>query len=64
MNLRDRLRRWWKPAQWRDDHPPTADEYDESRHVERPDGFVDPQSAMLGVDSYERVDVERDLRQP
>ena len=64
MNLRDRLRRWWTPAQWRDDHPPTADEYDESRHVERPDGFVDPQSAMLGVDSYERVDVERDLRQP
>jgi hypothetical protein len=21
MSLRDRLRRWWKPAQWEDDHP-------------------------------------------
>jgi hypothetical protein len=21
MKLRDRLRRWWSPAQWADDHP-------------------------------------------
>jgi hypothetical protein len=21
MTLRDRIRRWWNPAQWRDDHP-------------------------------------------
>ena len=21
MTLRDRLRRWWRPAQWEDDHP-------------------------------------------
>ena len=21
MTLRDRLRRWWSPAQWEDDHP-------------------------------------------
>jgi hypothetical protein len=21
MTLRDRIRRWWSPAQWRDDHP-------------------------------------------
>jgi hypothetical protein len=21
MTLRDRLRRWWNPAQWDDDHP-------------------------------------------
>ena len=21
MNLRDRIRRWWSPAQWEDDHP-------------------------------------------
>ena len=21
MTLRDRFRRWWKPAQWDDDHP-------------------------------------------
>jgi hypothetical protein len=21
MTLRDRLRKWWRPAQWEDDHP-------------------------------------------
>jgi hypothetical protein len=21
MTLRDRIRRWWRPAQWEDDHP-------------------------------------------
>jgi hypothetical protein len=21
MKLRDRVRRWWSPAQWEDDHP-------------------------------------------
>jgi hypothetical protein len=64
MRLRERLQRWWKPARWREDHPPSAEEYEESRHVDRPDGYMEPQSGMLGVDSYERVDVERDLREP
>ena len=26
MRLRDRFKRWWAPAQWRDDHPLSADE--------------------------------------
>jgi hypothetical protein len=21
MDLRDRIQRWWRPAQWKDDHP-------------------------------------------
>jgi hypothetical protein len=25
MRLGDRIRRWWKPAQWRDDHPEESD---------------------------------------
>jgi hypothetical protein len=25
MQLRDRIRRWWKPAQWRDNHPEESD---------------------------------------
>ena len=25
MRLRDRIRRWWAPAQWRDDHPEISD---------------------------------------
>jgi hypothetical protein len=63
MNLRERFQRWWKPAQWRDDHPPSAEQWEESRHVERPDGFVDPQTA-IGAEGYDKVDVERDLRGP
>jgi hypothetical protein len=26
MDLRDRIQRWWRPAQWKDDHPPHATE--------------------------------------
>jgi hypothetical protein len=26
MRLLDRLRRWWSPAQWDEDHPLSADE--------------------------------------
>ena len=63
MNFRDRLKRWWKPAEWREDHPPSAEQYEESRHVERPDGYMDPQHG-IGAESYDRVDVERDLREP
>jgi hypothetical protein len=25
VKLSDRLRRWWNPAQWRDDHPAIGD---------------------------------------
>jgi hypothetical protein len=30
MTLRDRLRRWWSPARWEDDHPA------ERKHREQP----------------------------
>jgi hypothetical protein len=25
MQLADRIRRWWNPAQWRDDHPEVSE---------------------------------------
>ncbi|HKD93790.1 MAG TPA: hypothetical protein VKB43_03680 [Gaiellaceae bacterium] len=25
MTLRDRLRRWWNPGKWRDEHPEVSD---------------------------------------
>jgi hypothetical protein len=25
MELRDRIRRWWSPAKWRDEHPVVSD---------------------------------------
>jgi hypothetical protein len=25
MSIRDRIRRWWNPAKWRDEHPEISD---------------------------------------
>jgi hypothetical protein len=62
MKLSDRIRRWWKPAQWEDDHPLTEAERAESaaERAEREEGTQLP----LGASTYDRVDVERDLRKP
>jgi hypothetical protein len=60
MKLTDRLRRWWKPAQWQEDHPLSEQERtDPSRHAE--DELVHDQ---LGLGSYDRVDVDRDFKKP
>jgi hypothetical protein len=61
MNLRDRLKKWWAPAQWREDHPLTEDERRQQHPPDAPDDFVDPQHGF-GAESYDRVDVERDFR--
>jgi hypothetical protein len=29
MKLRDRIRRWWSPAQWEDDHPAERKQQDD-----------------------------------
>jgi len=63
MQLRDRIRRWWKPAQWRDDHPLSEDERAARENPDAPDGFVDP-SLPIGASTYDRVDVDRDFRKP
>jgi hypothetical protein len=60
--LRDRLRRWWAPAQWADDHPLDASkrvrESTQTRH-ERPD----PQSAFGAEFGWgARFDPTRDFR--
>jgi len=56
VRWRDRLRRWWSPAQWADEHPHAA-----SARVRRPtktlNVYEEAQKATLGT-----VDVERDLR--
>jgi hypothetical protein len=56
VRLRDRLRRWWSPAQWADDHP-----HDASARVGKPtktlNVYEEAQKATLGP-----VDVERDFR--
>jgi hypothetical protein len=63
MKLSDRIRRWWAPAQWRDDHPLTEEERAQQRNPDGPDHYVDAQHG-IGAESYDRVDVERDLRKP
>jgi len=63
MKLTDRIRRWWKPAQWHDDHPLSDEERARRTNPDAPDGYVDPQHGF-GAESYDRIDVERDLRKP
>ena len=41
----------------------TAEERAAAEAVDGPDGYIDPQRG-IGAESYDRVDVERDLRKP
>jgi hypothetical protein len=63
MKLRDRLKRWRNPAQWRDDHPLTDEERAQAAALGSADEAVRPQHG-IGAESYDRIDVERDLRKP
>jgi hypothetical protein len=64
MKLVARFRRWWNPAQWRDDHPGEDDgrshtpEGRRLREVGITDECFDPAA------SFDRVDVERALKRP
>jgi hypothetical protein len=60
IRLRDRLRRWWKPAQRRDDHPLTEDER-LAEQLHESHWWNEAQNAGL---SRGRVDVTRDLKKP
>lgn len=33
MTLRDRIRRWWNPAQWEDDHPAERKQREHNKHA-------------------------------
>jgi hypothetical protein len=67
MNLRDRLRRWWSPAQWEDDHPA------ERKQREQPNknalsrwfgtGFRSEQD-VGDLDPAARIGFERDFTKP
>jgi hypothetical protein len=35
MRLADRIRRWWKPAQWRDEHPEESEGEDRTLSEEQ-----------------------------
>jgi hypothetical protein len=37
MKLSDRWKKWWRPAQWREDHPLTAAEREQQHPPDAPD---------------------------
>jgi len=55
MKLPDRIRRWWSPAKWDDDHPLNRGERAERNKAPR-----SPQDYYEG----KRVNVERDFKKP
>jgi hypothetical protein len=61
MSIFDRIKHWWKPSQ--DDHPLTDEEREQRTDLDVPDGYVDPEHGV-GAESWDRIDVERDLRKP
>ena len=63
MKLTDRLRRWWKPAQWQEDHPLSDEERADNAQFQTEDEYINPQHGV-GAESYDRVDVDRDFRKP
>jgi hypothetical protein len=44
VNLSDRIKRWWKPAEWRDEHPEESDGegFALSEEQERAEGIQHP----------------------
>jgi hypothetical protein len=60
MQLLDRLHRWWKPAQWQDDHPLSADER-LAEELHESHRWNEAQN-VGGPNSWGRVDPNRDLR--
>jgi hypothetical protein len=62
MRLLDRLRRLWRPAQWDEDHPLTADERLAERLHE--DHWWNEAQNIGGANSWGTVDPNRDFKKP
>lgn len=62
MRLIDRVRRWWSPAQWNEDHPLGKDE----RVAERLHGshWWDEAQNVGGANAWGKVDPNRDFKKP
>jgi hypothetical protein len=69
MSLRDRLRRWWSPAQWEDDHPTERKQRDQRNKNQLGRWFSSPtkkymESTDMTIGSSGRTDYERDFKKP
>jgi hypothetical protein len=68
MNLHDRIRRWWSPAQWADDHPSQATESPQrkNKHWWQGGGWffrVTPDQSDRTLKSL-GPNIERDFKKP
>lgn len=69
MTLRDRIRRWWSPAQWADDHPAERKERQQVKKKKLGVAFNSPAKMKLSDDVNAlgpsgRTDYERDFKKP
>ena len=68
MTLRDRIRRWWSPAQWEDDHPTERKQREQPSKGTVGRFFSNPAKNMQHMqDEYPRthgIDVGRDFKKP
>jgi hypothetical protein len=62
MKVVDRFRRWWNPAQWKDDHPGEDDEQSDTPTARRRSALGAVDDAIDYSAGPGRVDVERDLK--
>jgi hypothetical protein len=62
MTLRERLRRWWSPAQWNDDHPFEAKESNERSARKKPGRML--YDANDGITDIPPVNTDRDFKKP
>jgi hypothetical protein len=69
MDLRDRIQRWWRPAQWKDDHPQAREDDDPLQATERGKkqlGRWFGQGISPDDHAFDRLgpSVERDFKKP
>jgi hypothetical protein len=65
VSLRDRLRRWWHPAQWEEDHPSERKERDQPKKFPL-DGLVRGGDEVVGpgISGRRPMNPERDFKKP
>jgi hypothetical protein len=67
MDLRDRIQRWWRPAQWKDDHPSQATGEPPKKHWwQGGRWFGGREEEELASHTYDSLgpDIERDFKKP
>jgi len=67
MDLRDRIQRWWRPAQWKDDHPLQATGEPPKKHWWQGGRWffrIDSSGSERSLPGSLGPDIERDFKKP